>query len=109
MWHTGTYWFDVAVITTIFAVGNILMGHFEAHRPKWRRVLKFFVMTTAVTGGVSAPNASAINGIVASHHGSSPRIAKCSSTYARIATMSGIITVCPPSSRGLATIPLNGA
>ena len=40
MWHTETYWFDVALITTIFAVGNILFGHFEAHRPKWRRVLK---------------------------------------------------------------------
>ena len=40
MWSTRTYWFDVALITSIFAVGNILFGHFEAHKPKWRRVLK---------------------------------------------------------------------
>ena len=40
MWRTDTYWFDVALIAAIFAVGNILFGHFEAHKPKWRRVLK---------------------------------------------------------------------
>jgi hypothetical protein len=36
-------WMEVAVVTTIFAVGNILMGHWEAETPKWRRLLKFFV------------------------------------------------------------------
>ena len=40
MWDTATYCFDVAVVFGIFAVGNILMGHFEEHRPKWRRLLK---------------------------------------------------------------------
>jgi hypothetical protein len=33
-------WFEVAVISTIFAVGNILFGHFEEATPKWRRLLK---------------------------------------------------------------------
>ena len=42
-------WIDVAVITTLFAVGNILFGHFEERTPKWRRVLKFFVMVGLVT------------------------------------------------------------
>jgi len=39
MWSMETPWFDVAVVLGIFAVGNILFGHFEAHRPKWWRLL----------------------------------------------------------------------
>jgi hypothetical protein len=42
-------WIDVAVMATMFALGNILFGHFEEKTPKWRRVLKFFLMTGAVT------------------------------------------------------------
>jgi len=38
-------WIDIAVMASLFAVGNILFGHFEERTPKWRRVLKFFVMT----------------------------------------------------------------
>lgn len=37
------YWFEVAVICGLTAIGTILLGHFEAGRPKWRRVLKIFV------------------------------------------------------------------
>jgi hypothetical protein len=37
------YWFEVAMISTLTAVGNILMGHFEEGTPKWRRMLKIFV------------------------------------------------------------------
>ncbi|HJZ77134.1 MAG TPA: hypothetical protein VKE51_35630 [Vicinamibacterales bacterium] len=42
-------WIDVAVMATIFALGNILFGHFEEKVPKWRRVLKFFVLTGGIT------------------------------------------------------------
>jgi hypothetical protein len=42
-----TPWFDVAVVATIFAVGNILFGHFEERTPKWRRVLKVFIVLGA--------------------------------------------------------------
>jgi uncharacterized membrane protein YfcA len=41
-------WIDVAVMTSLFAVGNILFGHFEERTPKWRRILKLFVMTGAI-------------------------------------------------------------
>ncbi len=34
------FWFDVAVIMTIFHVGNLFFGHFEAHKPAWKRLLK---------------------------------------------------------------------
>ncbi len=43
MWTTQTFWFDVALIMGIFAIGNILFGHFEEHRPKWRRLLKVVI------------------------------------------------------------------
>ena len=44
MWRTDTVWFDVAVVMSIFAVGNILFGHFEEHKPKLRRLLKVGVV-----------------------------------------------------------------
>jgi len=45
MWNTDTPWFDVTVVMTIFAIGNIFFGHFEEHKPKGLRALKviFFV------------------------------------------------------------------
>jgi len=33
-------WFEVALAAAIFAVDNILFGHFEERTPKWRRVMK---------------------------------------------------------------------
>src|SRR5262249_2576166 len=42
-------WIDVSAMASLFAVGNILFGQFEEKTPKWRRVLKFFIMTGAVT------------------------------------------------------------
>lgn len=50
MWGTTTYWFEVAVVMSLFAVGSILFGHFEEHRPKWRRLLKVAVVLTLVLG-----------------------------------------------------------
>ncbi len=37
-------WLEVAVVATIFAIGNIVFGHFEALTPKWRRVLKVILV-----------------------------------------------------------------
>jgi hypothetical protein len=69
-------WVDVAVMATLFALGNILFGHFEERTPKWRRVLKFFVMVTAVTAisatagrAWSAALVGTLLGIVAVIHG----------------------------------------
>jgi hypothetical protein len=45
-------WFEVALVATIFAVGNILFGHFEERTPKWRRVTKvvvFLAVTRLIT------------------------------------------------------------
>jgi len=38
-------WIDVAVVASMYAVGNMLFGHFEERAPKWRRVVKFFLFT----------------------------------------------------------------
>jgi hypothetical protein len=35
---------EIAIITSIFAVGNMLFGHFEEGTPKWRKLSKFFLM-----------------------------------------------------------------
>lgn len=48
MWPTDTLWFEVAVVMTIFAIGNIVFGHFEAHRPTWQRLLKVVVILAVV-------------------------------------------------------------
>jgi hypothetical protein len=40
MWRTDSLWFDTAVVLGIFAVGNIIFGHFEQHRPAARRLAK---------------------------------------------------------------------
>ena len=40
MWSVQTPWFDVAVLVGLFHVGSLLFGHFEQHKPAWRRMLK---------------------------------------------------------------------
>lgn len=37
-------WMDLAISASIFALGNILFGHFEEGVPKWRRAAKFLLM-----------------------------------------------------------------
>ena len=48
MWSTDSLWFEVALVTTITAVGTIFFGHFEEHTPKWRKLAKliFFILVT---------------------------------------------------------------
>jgi hypothetical protein len=38
------YWFELAVVFGITAIGGIFFGHFEEHTPKWRRVLKVLLI-----------------------------------------------------------------
>lgn len=53
MWQTDSVWFELAIVMAIFAFGSILFGHFEEHKPKWRRVLKV-ILTTAIFVFLSA-------------------------------------------------------
>lgn len=43
MWSTDTLWFEVAVVSIIYATGNIFFGHFEEQTPKWRRLGKYLL------------------------------------------------------------------
>jgi len=46
-------WFELAVVSTMFAVGNIVFGHFEEGTPKWRRIAKLGLVM-ALGAAVSA-------------------------------------------------------
>jgi len=46
-------WVPIAITAFIFAVGNILFGHFQEKTPKWRRVTKV-VLVLGVVGAISA-------------------------------------------------------
>jgi hypothetical protein len=58
MWSINTIWFDVALVSSLVAVGSILLGHFEEGVPKWQRLFKFvraltlFVVVSATLGSV---------------------------------------------------------
>lgn len=50
MWSIDTRWFDVALVMAIFAVGNVLFGRFEEHKPRGRRLVKVeLVLVTTLT------------------------------------------------------------
>jgi hypothetical protein len=44
MWATDTRWFDVAAFSTLWVVLVLVFGHFEQHKPAWRRLTKFAVL-----------------------------------------------------------------
>ena len=44
-------WFDAAMVLGLFSVESILFGHFEEHKPKWRRLLKVVVVRLPATVG----------------------------------------------------------
>lgn len=48
MWTTESLWVEVAMVSIIFAVGNMTMGHFEERTPKWRRVGKYLLTIVIV-------------------------------------------------------------
>lgn len=48
MWNTQTPWFDVAWVMAVFAVGNVLFGRFEEHKPRSLRLLKLLIVLAVV-------------------------------------------------------------
>jgi hypothetical protein len=43
MWNTSTIWFEITIVSFVFLLGNIFLGHFEERSPKWRKLLKYIV------------------------------------------------------------------
>ncbi|WP_128548838.1 hypothetical protein [Larkinella soli] len=50
MWTTESLWFEVAIVSIVFAIGNMTMGHFEERTPKLRRVGKYLLILTLICG-----------------------------------------------------------
>lgn len=48
MWSTHSLWFEVAIVSVVYAAGNILFGHFEEQTPKWRRLAKYLLSLVVV-------------------------------------------------------------
>ncbi len=45
----STIWFEIAIVSFLVAIGNIVLGHFEEGTPIWRRVLKFLIFLTLLS------------------------------------------------------------
>jgi asparagine N-glycosylation enzyme membrane subunit Stt3 len=43
MWNTDTLWFEITVVSILFLLGNIFLGHFEERSPNWRKLVKYIV------------------------------------------------------------------
>lgn len=43
MWSTSSFWFEISIVSSIYALGNILFGHFEERTPKLKRVGKYLL------------------------------------------------------------------
>jgi hypothetical protein len=50
MWTTNSLWFEIAIVSIIFAIGNMVMGHFEEQTPKIRRVGKYILVSIIICG-----------------------------------------------------------
>lgn len=45
MWERQSAWFDLAIVFGVFAIGSVLFGRFEQHKPRGRRVAKVIVVS----------------------------------------------------------------
>ena len=52
MWTTDSLWFEIAIVNIIFALGNMLLGHFEERTAPVRKVGKY-VLTLLLVCGIS--------------------------------------------------------
>jgi hypothetical protein len=48
MWATDSLWFEIAIVSAIYALGNITFGHFEEQTPKIRRTSKYILTIVIV-------------------------------------------------------------
>ena len=90
MWTTESLWFEIAIVSMIYAFGNILMGHFEERTPKIRRVGKY-ILTLLVVCGISVyPGRAWGNKIFLAHfHSSSDYMCMAMSCPGKRESMAG--------------------
>jgi Mn2+/Fe2+ NRAMP family transporter len=49
MWTTDSLWFEIALVSIIYALGNIIFGQFAEQTPKWRRLSKYILTLIIIT------------------------------------------------------------
>ena len=50
MWNTNSLWFEFSVVSMVFVLGHIFLGHFEERSPKGKKLFKYlFTLTIVVT------------------------------------------------------------
>src|SRR5688500_4774304 len=52
MLTTNSLWFEIAIVSILFAWGNMLLGHFEERSSRLRKVVKY-LLTLAIVCGLS--------------------------------------------------------
>ena len=50
MWRTETYWFDVALVTTVLMLGHIGFGRFVEHQSRGLRLVKSLLGIAVLIG-----------------------------------------------------------
>lgn len=50
MWAIDTLWFEIAIVSVVFSIGNIFFGHFEEHTSKFKKVIKFILILIIIVG-----------------------------------------------------------
>lgn len=48
MWNTNTFWFEIAIVSIFYLLGNIFLGHFEERSPNWRKLVKYLVTVAVI-------------------------------------------------------------
>ena len=64
-WSTDSLWFETAIVSIVYAVGNIFFGHFEERTPKVRRFGKY-VLTLVIICLLSVYFSRAVSMVVLS-------------------------------------------
>jgi hypothetical protein len=50
MWQTNSLWFEVAIVSMVYALGHIFFGHFEERTPSSRKFTKYVVTMIIILG-----------------------------------------------------------
>ena len=49
-WNTDSYWFDVAVVTSLLMLGHMFLGRFSEHQSRWWRLFKSVAGLALIVG-----------------------------------------------------------
>jgi hypothetical protein len=64
MWITDSRWFDVAAFMTLSVVLTVLFGHFEQHKPAWRRLSKWAALLVLLLALIEAAGRPVAYGVL---------------------------------------------